>query len=206
MRRRTHRFPLQLIPKRQGKTTNEIRPASERSIKRAVIYARFSTDLQNERSIVNNSGQADSLLVAALGVRVRRHLDRVQGDRAARNRNRCPAPPGLRVPDDVVVGPIHPKAIPVMLATEERTRRLDARPPWDEAKALQRPLPTSVTVRRTDRLDQHAARKALEANSPTTASRQQRSPNFRLGSRRPSKSITAKAPFRRSRRFSEVLG
>src|SRR6266404_4000570 len=37
--------------KRQGKTMNEIRPASERSIKKAVIYARFSTDLQNERSI-----------------------------------------------------------------------------------------------------------------------------------------------------------
>src|SRR6266436_4590131 len=37
--------------KRQGKTMNEIRSASEPSIKKAVIYARFSTDLQNERSI-----------------------------------------------------------------------------------------------------------------------------------------------------------
>ena len=37
--------------KRQGKTMNEIRPASELSVKKAVIYARFSTDLQNERSI-----------------------------------------------------------------------------------------------------------------------------------------------------------
>lgn len=37
--------------KRQGKTMNEIRLASEPSIKKAVIYARFSTDLQNERSI-----------------------------------------------------------------------------------------------------------------------------------------------------------
>src|SRR3984893_12029343 len=37
--------------KRQGKTMNEIRPASELSIKKAVIYARLSTDLQNERSI-----------------------------------------------------------------------------------------------------------------------------------------------------------
>ena len=36
--------------------------------------------------------------------------------------------------------------------------------------------------------------------------RQQRSPNFRLGSRRPSKSITAKAPFRRCRRFSKYSG
>src|SRR5260370_30697090 len=37
--------------KRQGKTMNEIRSASDPSIKKAVIYARFSTDLQNERSI-----------------------------------------------------------------------------------------------------------------------------------------------------------
>lgn len=37
--------------KRQGKTMNEIRSASEPRMKKAVIYARFSTDLQNERSI-----------------------------------------------------------------------------------------------------------------------------------------------------------
>lgn len=37
--------------KRQGKTMNEIKSAFETAIKKAVIYARFSTDLQNERSI-----------------------------------------------------------------------------------------------------------------------------------------------------------
>jgi site-specific DNA recombinase len=37
--------------KRQGKTMSEIRSAFERPMKKAVIYARFSTDLQNERSI-----------------------------------------------------------------------------------------------------------------------------------------------------------
>src|SRR6266702_1096041 len=37
--------------KRQGKTMNEIRSAFEPPMKKAVIYARFSTDLQNERSI-----------------------------------------------------------------------------------------------------------------------------------------------------------
>jgi hypothetical protein len=37
--------------KRQGKTMNEIKSAFETSIKKAVIDARFSTDLQNERSI-----------------------------------------------------------------------------------------------------------------------------------------------------------
>src|SRR6266478_8179378 len=34
----------------QGKTMNEIRSAFEPPMKKAVIYARFSTDLQNERS------------------------------------------------------------------------------------------------------------------------------------------------------------
>lgn len=37
--------------KRQGKIMNEIRSASEPRMKKALIYARFSTDLQNERSI-----------------------------------------------------------------------------------------------------------------------------------------------------------
>jgi site-specific DNA recombinase len=37
--------------KRQGKTMNGIRSAFEHPMKKAVIYARFSTDLQNERSI-----------------------------------------------------------------------------------------------------------------------------------------------------------
>ena len=37
--------------KRQGKIMNEIRSASEPRVKKALIYARFSTDLQNERSI-----------------------------------------------------------------------------------------------------------------------------------------------------------
>src|SRR5271156_6149975 len=37
--------------KPQGKTMSEIKSAFERPMKKAVIYARFSTDLQNERSI-----------------------------------------------------------------------------------------------------------------------------------------------------------